>query len=334
MDYVSRLVAVPTTSQKVTAFCLLYSAMAFILFPRTFLDVLGAYPIVRFYFFLPLLLAVGLCGAALLHSHKHPIQFMRWKLHDRGKGALITLLVLVISASAFTTLRHEYSFIVPFHADEVLADMDAALHFGDPWRHLRAIFPQSLSTLLFALYTQLWFIEVAAVLVYAAFVSNRDERERYFVSFALTVILLSSVVRIAGSSGGPIFYDRLLGGDRFADLTAALNSDFAGRTTLALTDYLYASYTSQRTVIGTGISAMPSMHVALAFLNAMFLASRSVMVGRIAWAYAGIILFGSVYFGWHYAMDGYISILCVMLIWMLAENDDRTDNEETGGQAT
>jgi hypothetical protein len=125
MDYVSRLVAVPTTSQKVTAFCLLYSAMAFILFPRTFLDVLGAYPIVRFYFFLPLLLAVGLCGAALLHSPKHPIQFMRWKLHDRGKGALITLLVLVISASAFTTLRHEYSFIVPFHADEVLADMTA-----------------------------------------------------------------------------------------------------------------------------------------------------------------------------------------------------------------
>lgn len=141
MEYVSRLVAVPTISQKVAAFCLLYSAMAFILFPHTFLDVLGAYPIVRFYFFLPLLLIVGLFGAALLHSPRHPISFMRWKLQDRGKGALITLGVLVVSASAFTTLKHEYSFLVPFHADEVLADMDAALHFGDPWRHLRAIFP-------------------------------------------------------------------------------------------------------------------------------------------------------------------------------------------------
>lgn len=323
MEYVSRLVAVPTISQKVAAFCLLYSAMAFILFPHTFLDVLGAYPIVRFYFFLPLLLIVGLFGAALLHSPRHPISFMRWKLQDRGKGALITLGVLVVSASAFTTLKHEYSFLVPFHADEVLADMDAALHFGDPWRHLRAIFPQSLNTLLFALYSQLWFIEVAAVLVYAAFISNRDARERYFVSFALTVILLSSVVRIAGSSGGPIFYDRLMGGERFADLTAVLNSDFAGRTTLALTDYLYQSYTSQRTVLGTGISAMPSMHVALAILNALFLAGRSVVVGRIAWTYAGIILFGSIYFGWHYALDGYISILCVMIIWALAESDER-----------
>lgn len=328
MEQVKQWVDMPSMSQKVAAFCLLYSAMAFILFPNTFLEVLGAYPILRFYFLLPVLLLLGLVGAAMYHAPAHPLSFLRWKLRTRGTGALAIMAVLVISASAFTTLKHEYSFIVPFHADEVLADMDAAIHFTDPWRITRAIFPESLDSILFALYSQLWFVEIAGVLVNAAFISDKDSRDRYFVSFALSVILLSSLVRIAGSSAGPVFYDRMMGGDRFADLIAALKASPAGPKTLGLTDYLYSAYTSQHTVLGTGISAMPSLHVALAFLNALFLASRHRIAGRIAWAYAGIILFGSVYFGWHYALDGYISILSVLMIWTIAESDAEDSEEE------
>lgn len=318
MEQVRTWVTTPSMAQKVAAFCLLYSAVALLLFPATFADVMGAYPILRFYVVLPILLLGGLLGAALLHSPRRPLTFMKEKLRDRGLGALAILAVLVVSASAFTTLKHEYAFIVPFHSDQLLADLDATLHFGDPWRLARAIFPETLDSVLFSLYSQLWFVEVAAVLVYAAFIGAQADRERYFVSFALTVILLSSVVRIAGSSAGPVFYDRMMGGDRFADLILALKASPAGPRTLALTDYLYASYTSQRTVLGTGISAMPSLHVALAFLNALFLAGRSKVGGTLAWIYAGIILFGSVYFGWHYALDGYVSIICVLIIWRLA----------------
>jgi len=328
MEQVKQWVSVPSKSQMVAAFCLLYSATAFILFPHTFLEVVGAYPILRFYFLLPILLMLGLVAAAMYHAPKRPLAFLRWKLRTRGAGALLILTVLVISASAFTTLKHEYSFVVPFYADAVLADMDAALHFTDPWRIARAIFPQSLDSVLFTLYSQLWFVEIAGVLVYAAFVSDRNSRERYLISFALSVILLSSLVRIAGSSAGPVFYDRMMGGDRFADLIASLKASPAGPKTLGLTDYLYASYTSQHTVLGTGISAMPSLHVALAFLNALFLSSRHRLAGRIAWAYAGIILFGSVYFGWHYALDGYISILSVLMIWTAAESNSQTPDED------
>lgn len=313
-------VALPSASQKTAAFCLLYSALAFILFPRTFTDVLAAYPILRFYFVIPVMLLVGLVAAAFIHSPRRPLNFMRDKLRDRGWGALAIIGVLVISATAFTTLKHEYSFIVPFYSDPLLADLDAALHFGDPWRHARAIFPASLDLVLFSLYSQLWFVEIVGVLVYAAFVTDRGDRERFFVTFALSAILLSSIVRIAGSSAGPVFYDRLLGGERFADLIAALKASAAGPKTLTLTDYLYTSYTSQRSVLGTGISAMPSLHVALAFLCALFISSRSRIAGWLAWSYAAIIMFGSVYFGWHYALDGYVSIICVLIIWRLATN--------------
>lgn len=317
MEQIIARVAQPSASQKTAAFCLLYSAIALILFPQTFGDVLGAYPILRFYFVIPVLLLVGLLVAAFTHSPRRPLTFMRDKLRDRGWGALAIMGVLVISATAFTTLKHEYSFIVPFHSDSMFADLDAALHFGDPWRYARAIFPASLDLALFSLYSQLWFVEIVGVLVYAAFVADRGDRERFFVTFALSAILLSSIVRIAGSSAGPVFYDRIIGGDRFADLIAALKASAAGPKTLTLTDYLYSSYTSQRSVLGTGISAMPSLHVALAFLCALFISSRSRIAGWIAWGYAGIIMFGSVYFGWHYALDGYVSIISVLIIWWL-----------------
>jgi hypothetical protein len=32
-------------------------------------------------------------------------------------------------------------------------------------------------------------------------------------------------------------------------------------------------------------------------------------------AYAAVILFGSIYLGWHYAVDGYVSIAVTYLIW-------------------
>lgn len=32
-----------------------------------------------------------------------------------------------------------------------------------------------------------------------------------------------------------------------------------------------------------------------------------------------MILFGSVYLGWHYAVDGYVAIIGVLLIWRWAQ---------------
>lgn len=315
VEAVLTLAREPSRSAKIAGFCLIYAAIALILFPATFAAVLGAYPILRYYALIPPFLFAGFLIAAIRHQPRAPIGFMRDKLADRGLGAVLTIATFIIGATAFTTLKHEYSLLTPFFADPLLADADAALHFGDPWRHLRAITPAALDGLLFSLYSQLWFLELLATVLYAAFAANRDDRERYFATFAATAIVLSSVVRLAGSSAGPVFYDRIHGGGRFADLTATLLASPAGPKMLEVTNYLFESYTTHRSVLGTGIAAMPSLHVAFAFLNALFIASRSRIAGYVAWAYAGVILYGSVYFGWHYALDGYVSILFVALVW-------------------
>ncbi|HMO69504.1 MAG TPA: phosphatase PAP2 family protein [Novosphingobium sp.] len=71
--------------------------------------------------------------------------------------------------------------------------------------------------------------------------------------------------------------------------------------------------------LGRGITAMPSMHVGLAFL--FFLAMRHQ--GRIAaWAFGAffvVIALASVHLGYHYAVDGYVSMALTGAIWWAAK---------------
>ena len=68
---------------------------------------------------------------------------------------------------------------------------------------------------------------------------------------------------------------------------------------------------------GSGISAMPSMHIAIATLNAFFLtATRQRALAISGWLFMAIIQFGAIYSGWHCAVDGYVSMVVVALIWV------------------
>lgn len=81
---------------------------------------------------------------------------------------------------------------------------------------------------------------------------------------------------------------------------------------------LWQNYESSTVGLGSGISAMPSLHVALTTLSALLLSRLSRTAGVLAWAYLALILVGSVHLGWHYAIDGYASIIAVGLIWRAA----------------
>ena len=80
-------------------------------------------------------------------------------------------------------------------------------------------------------------------------------------------------------------------------------------------DWLYANRKVES--LGGGISAMPSLHVAIACL--VFFTVRSRLRQRWAvWAaglYAFSIWFASVHLAWHYAVDGLFSFFGVALIW-------------------
>jgi len=79
----------------------------------------------------------------------------------------------------------------------------------------------------------------------------------------------------------------------------------------------YDLFDQESWVHPTHYTAMPSMHVAVVTLNALMLSHINRYVGALGWLYAAIILLTSVYLGWHYAIDGYVSIAGVSGIWWI-----------------
>ncbi|ESX95787.1 phosphatase PAP2 family protein [Mesorhizobium sp. LNJC405B00] len=304
-------------SAKLAIFGLCYAGVAAGLFPETYLAALGTQRLLILYFLPPFLILFGLAIAAMINRPRSPLSWLRDKLKSRGIGATCTLGVFILSLAAFTTFKHEFSQMVPFFADEILATIDTALHFGDPWQWLRALpIPAFADRALYILYSHLWFVLLAGIVVVAAWLDDALKRQRYFLSLTVVVIVLGVILRLTASSAGPIFYDRMFESDRFEDLMMSLKASNAGPDILLIADYLYSSYTTHKASIGTGISAMPSFHVAIAVLNALFLWSLNRWAGLIAWIYAGLVMFGSIYFGWHYATDGYLAIVATVMIWL------------------
>jgi membrane-associated phospholipid phosphatase len=66
-----------------------------------------------------------------------------------------------------------------------------------------------------------------------------------------------------------------------------------------------------------GISAMPSMHVAMAVLFALVGWKTNRGLGALLTIYAILIQIGSVHLGWHYAVDGYASAAAVSSLWLV-----------------
>ncbi|WP_181174682.1 phosphatase PAP2 family protein [Mesorhizobium sp. B2-8-9] len=304
--------------RSILAVALIYTICIATVFPGSYWTSLSAYTVRRFLIAIPLLLLVGLISAAIVRSPRAPMMFLRRKLRTRLPGAAIIVIAFVFTAAAFTALKHEISLAVPFFADEILADLDQGLHGGDPWQLLRAFDSPTFDRIYYSLYSQLWFVWTIGLFLVVAFLDQAKLRNRYLASFLGIAVLLGGVVRTIGNSAGPIFYDRIFDSDRFAGLDAALASNSGGRLTLQITDYLWQAYATDTTLLGSGISAMPSLHVAFTCLNALFLASCRWWLGVIGWTYLAIIGFGSVYFGWHYAADAYVAIAGTLIIWSVA----------------
>jgi hypothetical protein len=291
----------------------LYAGIAASLAPSTF----GA--IYSYYLgqiaVLPVLLVIGLPIAAVIAAPRAPATFILTVLRRRSLAAILAILVFCLGVSGFTTFKLQIPAIIPFYADPWFAAIDAALHFGDPGLHAHAILPAWAEWPLAYAYGKIWLLQWFGTLLFAAFMPAGPVRTRYFWASGLTTLLVGTVLATLLSSVGPIFYEAFYGSDRFAPLIAAAADSAAGSYLAEISVYLMASYQSGSAAPGTGISAMPSMHVALATLNACFLTSLNRRLAVPAWAFVALIQFGSVYLTWHYAIDGYLSMLVVGLVW-------------------
>jgi membrane-associated phospholipid phosphatase len=80
---------------------------------------------------------------------------------------------------------------------------------------------------------------------------------------------------------------------------------------------LWAAHVSPEVKLGAGVSAFPSMHVASATLFALTAWSTDRRFGWLMIAFLAYVQFASVFLGWHYAVDGYASMIGTAVIWLV-----------------
>lgn len=224
----------------------------------------------------------------------------------------------VIFQAAFSFLKSTIPFIVPFYADPPLAAFDRWLHGGiDPWVIAHRWAPVLPMERLFNVYLSIWTLAAIGFVVVIA-MTDRDQQRiaRHLVLFFAAWVVLGNLLALAMSSVGPVYYDALLGGDRFAGLTAALaGPPFAGSRISEAQGYLWAAYSESGMALGSGISAFPSVHLGVATMTALYMGERSRWLILPGVLFVAVILFLSVYTGYHYAVDGYFSILFMLGVW-------------------
>lgn len=242
----------------------------------------------------------------MIRRHRH------WLL----RGTILVSLTLP-AATAFSTIKQSISDFVPFYADPALAHMDRLLFFGvDPWRITHAVLGPVSTLIIDRLYI-LWFTVMMGLIAWYIFTRDQKLQVRGILSYLLTWFLLGNVAAMAMASVGPCFYEIYYGDTHFRPLLDTLREydEIYMIKAFGTMNWLYENRDLDR--FAGGISAMPSLHVGIAFL--MFLTVRHETRSRwLIWPaglYALIIEVGSVHLGWHYAIDGLFSVVGVSLIW-------------------
>jgi hypothetical protein len=194
---------------------------------------------------------------------------------------------------------------VGYWADPQLANFDFGLFGTDPWRIMHQAFWWAGPVIDRAYMT--WAIVTFATLSVIVALPEGRRKSQALVAYFLTGAICA-LFQYALPSAGPIFFEAMGHGPRFAELPIAPWAETAR-------DYLWQDYLRIGGDIGAGISAMPSGHVALSAWMAFVLRSFVPKLAPLGFVYFAVILIGSVYLGWHYAVDGVVAFVIAVFAW-------------------
>jgi len=232
-----------------------------------------------------------------------------------------------------------------FALDPLFREADRLLFLGtDPWKVTHALFGSPSATMTIDRFYHGWFAPMAVGLLICAWTpaSSFRLRTQYILSYIAVWIGIGSVLAFLLPSAGPCYYSHFHGADpSFNELLQRLGDIQAanGQRLNALYNQhaLLDSFGSDRLAIGRGISAMPSVHNGLAVLFALAAFRLNKTAGILFSLYAALIWVGSIHLGWHYAVDGIVSVALTFGVWRvcgrIAERLEKPFLEETAQPA-
>ena len=241
----------------------------------------------------------------------------------------VPFLLILVLMSFFGSIKSLIQFINPYYLDQPLVLLDRFIHFGfNPWEITHALFGSVAATVAIDVMYHIWFFPL---LIYPLWMVLNYKlgvtRAKFLICYVLTWTILGSVLAVIFSAMGPCFYETILGSSgvyeplmsRLHEISE-INKGQGGYGLHAMKNQaiVLGHFMDNTIAIGSGITAMPSMHVSFAML--LFLSARELnkKAGYLTLIYLFFIQVGSVHLGWHYAVDGYISIILTWILWRLS----------------
>jgi hypothetical protein len=206
--------------------------------------------------------------------------------------------------------------------DLKLHEIDYFLHGGNnPWDLLQPLFGYPFVTKILDQLYLIWAVLLLNTLFWMAFSKRRYLRQQFFLSLIFCWIIIGNVMARVLASAGPCYFSKVISSvpDPYAAMLNYLHS-IPGLKAVQIQNGLWQAQTGGIFMPLGGISAMPSMHVSIAVLLALVFFHVNRYLGILFAFFAIIIQIGSVHLGWHYAIDGYVSTLLTILIWMAVKN--------------
>jgi hypothetical protein len=252
-----------------------------------------------------------------------------WLIRPRLIQAVGSFLLLSVTLSTYTSVKSLIPEWTVYDWDPFWISVDRNLHGGtDPWRFTHWLLGTAYLTRLMDFFYGLWFFIMFAVLFWQSISLQRPElRKRFFLAFYLCWVINGSLLAFAFASGGPCFYDRFVDGPNpYQPLMQRLEQcdEICPLWALPTQQRLGTNYDQHELVFGSGISAMPSMHIVVAFLLFLFARHHGRWWGIGFFFIFLLTVLGSVHLSWHYAVDSYVAIAVTSLIWWMTGRSWRT----------
>ena len=250
-------------------------------------------------------------GQYVREGEAHPIARLLSEIRTsrlRIAGILIGCLLVGMQIGALTWLKTMLPVTQGFWADPMLASADRMIFGKDPWVISHEIFG-SISGLLDRCYVT-WAPVKFTMMIGVILAAASPQKSRALVAYFI-MVSTGCLFQYALPSAGPVFYAHLGLGGQFSAMPVE-------PWVATARDYLWADYLSGGGRPGGGISAMPSMHVAVALWVALVVRTYFPRLQLLGWIYFAAILIGSVHLGWHYATDGMVASAIAVAAWSLA----------------